>query len=186
MNGHQRQGGPASENEAENAAETREQDGLRQHLANHATAGSAEGRARGEFFSAAVGASENEIGDVGAGDEKNESNEQHEDECCGGHETALRPGSGRALSSGKTSRDSLCESPEIPEPDGGRAARRRPWPARSDAGLEAAKNAKEGSVALVEIIRLGRIEKTHGREGNIEVRLEEVVRAAISSPEQRR
>ena len=174
--GHERQSGPTRKNESENSSESREQDGLRQHLADHAPAGSAESGTRGEFFSAAVGAGENEIGNVSAGDEKDKSNEQHKDEGGRGHKTShqawLRAGLEFWHDEQRHASVSVREflSQATIERFGGSHGLRR-----CDSRLDPAKNAKVGGAAFVEVVLLIGIEKPHGCERNIEVRFEEVI-----------
>ena len=48
-------------------------------MTNEAQARSAESFANGNFFAAGNGASKHKTGDIGAGDEKNESDNGHED-----------------------------------------------------------------------------------------------------------
>src|ERR1700734_2700218 len=88
VNGHQPESGPASQKQAENSTKGGEQNSLCQQLAHHAPRTRAEGRARCKFFSASIGASENEVSNVGASDEQDESNKRHEDERERGHEAA--------------------------------------------------------------------------------------------------
>ena len=67
-----------SDEEAGNAAESRENDTLGEELADDAGARGAKGGAEGHFRFAAHAADEEEIGDVGAGDEEDESGDPHE------------------------------------------------------------------------------------------------------------
>ena len=66
--------------QAENAAEDSDQDAFGEELADEAGPAGAEGGADGDFFLASGGAGEQEVGDVGAGDEQHEADraEQHE------------------------------------------------------------------------------------------------------------
>jgi hypothetical protein len=58
--------------EAEQAALTREKDAFRKKLAHNAAALRAKCRANGQFSSAAHAAHQQQVGDIGAGDEKDE------------------------------------------------------------------------------------------------------------------
>ncbi len=71
--------GPRGENHAEGGAGEGEQETLAEQLAHDAGARGAEGGAHGEFLLAGGAAGEQEIGEVGAGDEQHESDgtEQH-------------------------------------------------------------------------------------------------------------
>ena len=58
--------------EAEQAAHTREKDAFRKKLAHNAAALRAKRRANGQFSFAAHAAHQQQVGDIGAGDEKNQ------------------------------------------------------------------------------------------------------------------
>ena len=72
-------GSPEGEEQAECAADEGEQQGLGEDLADDAGAAGAEGEAGGELALAGGGFGEEEVGEVGAGDEKDEDDYSHED-----------------------------------------------------------------------------------------------------------
>ena len=65
------------EADAGGAAEQAEQQALDQHLAGQAAAAGADGGADGELLGAALGPDEQEVGDVGAGDEQDDPDRRH-------------------------------------------------------------------------------------------------------------
>ena len=60
------------ENNSQRASAKREQDTFREQLANDAASAGAQGCAHGDFFAAGDGAGEQEICNVGAGDQEDE------------------------------------------------------------------------------------------------------------------
>ncbi len=72
-------GGGEGDAESEEAAGEGEEEGFDEALADDACAAGAEGEASGDFALAGGGAGEEEVGEVGAGDEKNENDDSHED-----------------------------------------------------------------------------------------------------------
>src|SRR5690242_3766241 len=88
VNGGEGHRSPTRKDHAEDAAEYGKQNRLSQQLANHAPATCAKSDPRGELFSSAIGTSEDEVCDIGASNQENQSNEQHEDDDRGGHESA--------------------------------------------------------------------------------------------------
>ena len=66
------------DSDAERATESGKQKGFREELADEARTAGAECLADGELASAGGGASEQQIGDVGAGDQQNDAGEGHE------------------------------------------------------------------------------------------------------------
>ena len=69
---------PAGEEESGGAAGQGEEEAFGEELAEEAGAGGAEGEAEGDFLVAGGGPGEEEIGDVGAGDQENEGGDDHE------------------------------------------------------------------------------------------------------------
>ena len=71
--GEQRANADVADNEAEDAAGEGEHEALGEQLANDAGATSAHGGADGELALAAGGTDQEQVGDIGAGDEQNEA-----------------------------------------------------------------------------------------------------------------
>ena len=72
-------GSPVGEENSQDAAKQREQHAFRQKLADNAHASGAESEAHRHFLATRGGAGEHQAGDVGAGDEQDDSDREHQD-----------------------------------------------------------------------------------------------------------
>ena len=176
-------GGPEGNENAECTAEKRKKNGFGEDLAKKLRARGTESNADGHFVLASGSLREEKIGDVGAGDEKNEKDDDHE----GGEEKqdgGFIAGRERAglfeteaeifVGIGMGLRETLGEKIEF---GGGFGL--------GDAGLEARGNGDPMIIALVEMSGVGK-ELIDVADGNPELRVEDEDRCRGSREGQRR
>ena len=144
----QQANGGLRERHAERAARQRQQDALREQHAREAAAARAERRAHRQFLLARLGADQEQVRDVAAGDEQHHADGRHQDP----QNLARRPRSRRRRAAARSAASPASSN------IGGSSAIMRATSALAWASVDARLQPRQGLEVELDVIRVGAIE----------------------------